>query len=266
MFIPVIKKNPPTTSRQGLAPATSLTLVQHNILGSWDLFLSLISTLTEGPPVDVILIQDPPSSKGVLPTSSDFKSFAPPIARPSVACYVSHKFLQKFPVLPFFPPENDTFMDFDVFTPHGCFDLTFSHFTIGNAYARPLPPAPRKVSPESSLLDLEYPYLVTGDLNIHTMGPTPPASGKCRSVVQGGPERSWSTKGGLWSPWSTWSTLIYSDPHFLKFYGKCEPGWIRVDQEDQGDHNPPWWTRTGFYILLMQAPVLEGRNRGLPLF
>jgi len=24
-----------------------------------------------------------------------------------------------------------------------------------------------------------------------------------------------------------------------------------VDQEDQGDHNPPWWTRTGFYILLM---------------
>jgi len=24
-----------------------------------------------------------------------------------------------------------------------------------------------------------------------------------------------------------------------------------VDQEDQGDHNPAWWTRTGFYILLM---------------
>ena len=26
-----------------------------------------------------------------------------------------------------------------------------------------------------------------------------------------------------------------------------------MDQEDQGDHNPPWWTRTGFYILLMQG-------------
>jgi len=26
-----------------------------------------------------------------------------------------------------------------------------------------------------------------------------------------------------------------------------------VDQEDQGDHNPPWWTRSGFYILLMKA-------------
>ena len=24
-----------------------------------------------------------------------------------------------------------------------------------------------------------------------------------------------------------------------------------MDQEDQGDHNPPWWTRSSFYILLM---------------
>jgi len=55
----------------------------------------------------------------------------------------------------------------------------------------------------------------------------------------------------LWSPWSTRSTPIYSDPHSLKFCRKCGPGWIRVDLEDQGDHNPPWWTRTSFYILLM---------------
>jgi len=26
-----------------------------------------------------------------------------------------------------------------------------------------------------------------------------------------------------------------------------------VDQDDQGDHNLSWWTRTGFYILLMLA-------------
>ena len=51
---------------------------------------------------------------------------------------------------------------------------------------------------------------------------------------------------------STRFTPIYSDPDFLKFYGKCGPGWIRVDQEDQGDHNPPWWTSSGFYILLMK--------------
>jgi len=45
---------------------------------------------------------------------------------------------------------------------------------------------------------------------------------------------------------------ILSHPYFLKFYQKCGPGWTRVDKEDQGDHNPPWRTRTGFYILLMR--------------
>jgi len=35
-----------------------------------------------------------------------------------------------------------------------------------------------------------------------------------------------------------------------------------VDQEDQGDYNPPWWTRTGFYILLMNGDI----PRGNPVF
>ena len=72
-------------------------------------------------------------------------------------------------------------------------------------------------------------------------------------------------QGGLWSPWSTWYTPIHSDPHFFKFYRKCGPMWIKVDQEDQGDHNPPCWTRSAFYILLMlshsqtlQARLLQG--------
>jgi len=98
-------------------------------------------------------------------------------------------------------------------------------------------------------------------------GKTPHASNICetfiktkhrhrfiRKMSERGPRRSWTLlvrQGGLWSPWSTWSTPIHYDPHFLKFYRKCGPGWIRVDQEAQGDHNPPWWTRTGFYILLM---------------
>jgi len=43
-------ENPGPTSRQGLAPATNLTLVQHNSLGSWDVFLSLFSSLTGAPP------------------------------------------------------------------------------------------------------------------------------------------------------------------------------------------------------------------------
>jgi len=88
-------KNPRSTSRHGLAPATKLTLVQHNSLGSWDVFLSLFSSLIEGPShADIVLLQDPPpSSKGFLPSFQGFKSFAPPIARPRVACYVSLNFL-----------------------------------------------------------------------------------------------------------------------------------------------------------------------------
>ena len=35
-----------------------------------------------------------------------------------------------------------------------------------------------------------------------------------------------------------------------------------MDQEDQGDHNPPWWTRTGFYILLMCGGVRVGSYEG----
>jgi len=62
-----------------------------------------------------------------------------------------------------------------------------------------------------------------------------------RKMSERGPRWSWMLlvyQGGLWSPWSTWSTPIRSDPHFWKFYRKCGSGWIRVDQEDQGDHNP----------------------------
>jgi len=146
---------------------------EHNSLGSWDVFLSLFSSLTEGPPANIVLLQDPPSSKGFLPSFSGFKSFAPPIARPRVACYISQKFLQEFAVLPFFPSETDDFMAPDVFTPRGCFGSKFPCFRIGTSYARSLPPAPHSVFPESSLLDIEYSYLVAGDFNIDNSATDP---------------------------------------------------------------------------------------------
>jgi len=49
-LVPEMINKPCSPPRQGLAPATNLTLVQHNSLGSWDVFLSLFSSLTEGPP------------------------------------------------------------------------------------------------------------------------------------------------------------------------------------------------------------------------
>jgi len=164
--------NPSSTSRQGLTPANNLTLIQHNSLGSWDVFLSLFSSLAEGPP-DLVLLQDSPSSKGFLPSFSRFKSFAPPVGRPRVAWYVSQDFLRRFAVLPSFPPETDDCMFLDVATPQGCFGTEFPRFTIGNVYARPLPPFPHSISPEHALLDLDHPSLVAGDFNIHNAATDP---------------------------------------------------------------------------------------------
>ena len=138
-----------------------------------DVFLSLLSSLTEGPTPDMVLLQDPPSSKGFLPSFSGFKSFAPPVGRPRVACYVSQDFLHRFGVLPSFPPETDDSMTLEVYTPQGCFGTNFPRFTVRNAYARPLPPFPYSVSPESSFLDLEHPYLIAGDFNIHNAATDP---------------------------------------------------------------------------------------------
>jgi len=166
-------KKPYSTSRHGLAPATSLFLVRHNSLGSWDIFLSLFSSLAEGPPADILLLQDPTSSKSFLPSFSGFKSFAPPIARPRVACYISSNFRQKFAVLPSFPPETDDSIRLDVITPQGCFGTASPRFRIGNAYARPLSPYPHSVSQESTFLDLEYPYLVARYFNIHNPATDP---------------------------------------------------------------------------------------------
>jgi len=156
-----------STLRHGLAPATNRPLVQHNSLGSWDVFLSLSSSLVEGPPTDVVLLQDPASSKGFLPSLSGIKSLAPPVARPIVACYVSLNFLRKFAALSFFPPETDDFMALDVSTPQACFGINFPHFRVGNAYGSPLSPHPDSVSPESAFWDPDYPSLVAGDFNIH---------------------------------------------------------------------------------------------------
>jgi len=90
-----------------------------------------------------------------------------------VASYVSLNFLQQFAVLPFFPPETDDFMALDVYTLKGCFGQNFPRFRIGNSYARPLPPAPHSVSPETALPLFDFPYLVAGDFNIHNAASDP---------------------------------------------------------------------------------------------
>src|SRR6195952_4468164 len=95
---------PPPRVRR-LAPLTDLSLVQHNSLGSWNVFLSLFHSLTSGPPVDFVLLQDPPVSKGFLASFAGFKSFAPPVFKPRVAIYAFLRVLSFFTVHPVFFPD-----------------------------------------------------------------------------------------------------------------------------------------------------------------
>ena len=96
-----------------------------------------------------------------------FSPLPPPVARPKVACYVSQKFLQSLLVLPVFFSESEDFMPLDIYTPLGCFSSTCPRFRIGNAYARLVNPSNYSVSPETSFIDYDFPYLVAGKFNIH---------------------------------------------------------------------------------------------------
>ena len=50
---------------------------------------------------------------------------------------------------------------------------------------------------------------------------------------------------------------VHSDIFWSRLFEILPKMWTSVDQGGPGgpgEHNPPWWTRTGFYILLMLFP------------
>jgi len=65
---------------------------------------------------------------------------------------------------------------------------------------------------------------------IEGAGGRSPPSGKCRSVVQGGPESSWSTKGGrahCGPPGPLRSALIHTFVNFTENVDQGGSGWTR---------------------------------------
>ena len=83
-----------------------LTIVQHNCLGSWNVFLSLFNSLkaVTSPPSFVVL-QDPAVYGNRLPAFAGFKAFAPEICNsvaPRLAGYVFYWFLRTYPIVPLF--------------------------------------------------------------------------------------------------------------------------------------------------------------------
>lgn len=152
-------------------PLKTLSFVQHNCLGSWNVFLSLFNSLKLAPvPPAVVLLQDPPFSRNLLPHFAGFKVFAPPLVNgivPKVACYVNIAFLNTYPVLPVFYQAPDV-MALDIFTASGLFSSSYTQLRVVNAYSTSGPSFSfRTVSPESLFMDLPFPCLVMGDLNLH---------------------------------------------------------------------------------------------------
>ena len=100
----------------------SFPIVQHNCLGSWDVFLSLFHSFTMLPhPPLLVAIQDPPSRCSVLPTFPGFMPFAPPPPGcPWVAIYISRTLNQHLSCSTVFHDSSEM-LSVDVFSPGGSF-------------------------------------------------------------------------------------------------------------------------------------------------
>jgi len=152
-------------------PPKPFTLVQHNRLGSWDVFLSLFGSFTQlAHPPSIVALQDPPVYRGKLPSFSLFTLFSPPTTggcKPRVAFYVYSSFLATVSLLPLFFGRGDV-MAVDLFTPDGFFNPSTTGFTIINSYStKGRSNNTRSVPPEIIFPSSPLPTLTLGDLNIH---------------------------------------------------------------------------------------------------
>jgi len=154
---------------QGPAPAPAfLSIIHHNCLGSWNVFLSLFESFKEATTYpSIVLLQEPPVNKAHLPSFNGFKSFFPAVRKPRVAAYVHMSFLSNYTVLPRFK-EVDDVLPLNISSNEPLFGTTFHSFRIINAYStNTINHRVHSVSPETLWPGLGFPLLVLGDLNIH---------------------------------------------------------------------------------------------------
>jgi len=168
-LVPVMNNRPiPPPPGQGLAPALAfLSIIQHNCLGSWKVFLSLFESFkgaTTYP--SIVLLQEPPVNKAHLPSFNGFKFFFPPVRKPRVAAHVHMLFLSTYTVLPRFKGV-DKVLALDISSNKPLFGTAFHSFRVINAYStNTADHRVHSVSPEVLFPDLGFPLLVLGDLNI----------------------------------------------------------------------------------------------------
>ena len=137
------------------------------------MFLSLFNSFVGLPPVDVVLLQDPPSRKGFLPSFAGFKSFCPPTLKPALAFYVSLSFLAFYTVLPVASPSSPEVHHLDIYTPNGCFGTSSPKLRLTNIYSCSLTGSTKSVDPSVALPDDDFPCLAAGDFNIHNHAADP---------------------------------------------------------------------------------------------
>jgi len=169
-FVRVMNNQPmPPPLGKGPVPAPQLlSIVQHNSLGSWNVFLSLFE-LFKGATTypSIVLLQDPPVNRAHLPTFGGFKSFFPPVRKPRVAAYVYMSFLSNYTVLHRFRGVDDV-LALDISSNEPLFGTAFHSFRILNAYStNTTDHRVHSVLRETLFSDLGFPLLVLGDLNIH---------------------------------------------------------------------------------------------------
>jgi hypothetical protein len=158
----------PHTSSRSASP--TFPIVQHNCLGSWNVFLALFHSFSElkSPPL-IVAIQDPPTRSFSLPSFPGFSSFSPPSvsAAPRVAIYISN-LLNSWAECAMVYYDSPDIMSVDVTSPTGLFRSSHKTIRVTNAYLlRTASPPYRSVPPHLLFPKCPVPTLVVGDFNIH---------------------------------------------------------------------------------------------------
>jgi len=276
--------NRSSSAGKGQAPNLNLlSIVQHNCLGSWDVFLSLFESFkgaTTYP--SVVLLQEPPVSKAHLPFFNGFKSFFPLVKKPRVAAYVHVSFLSSYSLLPRFKGVDDV-LAHDVSSQEPLFGTKFHSFRLINAYSTNIPDhRVHSAFPESLFASLEVPLLVVGDLNIHNAHSDPLRSLSPREIISSTPYFQKAAEAGfaLLNPAGEYSrfppvgtarpsviNLFFANPHLLPMVQI----WEISLPSTSSDHVPititlappiltpspkrPRWSDTDWEIL---SPIIKG--------
>jgi len=153
----------------GLGPGHVLSIVQHNCLGSWDVFLSLFNSFASAKhPPSIVCLQDPPVWRNRLPLYLGFTFFALVLAnrRPRVAFYVFKAIIDMATVTTTFTCRADL-ATLDI-SAQSLFGTKAEKFRIVNCYSVwGTTHTERTISPTLALRFVSFPTLVVGDFNIH---------------------------------------------------------------------------------------------------